>query len=73
MAVPSRLVWLLLGGGIACGARTGLEVPDQAEGGGGSELGGGWTMAVAEDTGAMSSAVIVRTGGFVLFGNCTSS
>jgi hypothetical protein len=40
---------------------------------GGSELGGGWTMAVAEDTGAMSSAVIVRTGGFILFGNCTSS
>jgi hypothetical protein len=30
-------------------------------------------MAVAEDTGVMSSAVIVRTGGFILFGNCTSS
>ena len=41
MAVPSRLVWLLLGGTIACGARTGLEIPDQAEGGGGAELGGG--------------------------------
>jgi hypothetical protein len=40
---------------------------------GGSELGGGWTMAVVEDTGVMSSAVIVRTGGFILFGNCTSS
>ena len=40
---------------------------------GGSELGGGWTMAVAEDTGAMSSAVISRASGFILFGNCTSS
>jgi hypothetical protein len=40
---------------------------------GGTELGGGWTMAVAETTGAMSSAVIVRSGGFILFGNCTSS
>jgi hypothetical protein len=40
---------------------------------GGSELGGGWTMAVAEDTGAMSSAVISRSSGFILFGNCTSS
>jgi hypothetical protein len=41
VAVPSRFVWLLLGGGIACGARTGLEVPDRGEGGGGSDLGGG--------------------------------
>ena len=40
---------------------------------GGSELGGGWTMAVVEDTGAMSSAVISRASGFILFGNCTSS
>jgi hypothetical protein len=40
---------------------------------GGSELGGGWTMAVAEDTGAMSSAVISRASGFILFGSCTSS
>jgi hypothetical protein len=40
---------------------------------GGTELGGGWTMAVAETTGAMSSAVIARNGGFILFGNCTSS
>ena len=40
---------------------------------GGTELGGGWTMAVAEDSGAMSSAVIVRSGGFLVFGNCSSS
>jgi hypothetical protein len=40
---------------------------------GGTELGGGWTMSVAETTGAMSSAVIARNGGFILFGNCTSS
>jgi len=39
---------------------------------GGTELGGGWTMAVAQDTGAMSSAVIVRSGGFLLFGSCAS-
>jgi hypothetical protein len=30
-------------------------------------------MAVAETTGAISSAVIVRSGGFLLFGNCSSS
>ena len=40
---------------------------------GGTELGGGWTMAVAQDSGAMSSAVIVRSGGFLLFGSCSSS
>src|SRR5262244_2029731 len=40
---------------------------------GGTELGGGWTMAVAHDSGAMSSAVIVRSGGFLLFGSCSSS
>ncbi len=40
---------------------------------GGTEMGGGWTMAVAEDTGAMSSAVIARSGGFMLFGSCSSS
>jgi hypothetical protein len=39
---------------------------------GGTEVGGGWTMAVAEDSGVMSSAVIVRTGGFLLFGNCSA-
>ena len=40
---------------------------------GGTELGGGWTMAVAQDSGAMSSAVIVRSGGFLLFGSCASN
>jgi len=40
---------------------------------GGTEMGGGWTMAVSQDTGAMSSAVIVRSGGLLLFGSCTSS
>ena len=40
---------------------------------GGTELGGGWTMAVAQDSGAMSSAVIVRSGGFLLFGSCTAN
>ena len=40
---------------------------------GGTELGGGWTMSVSEDSGAMSSAVIVRSGGFLVFGSCSSS
>ena len=40
---------------------------------GGTELGGGWTMAVAQESGAMSSAVIVRSGGFLLFGSCTAN
>ena len=40
---------------------------------GGTELGGGWTMSVAEESGAMSSAVIVRTGGFLVFGSCSSN
>jgi len=37
---------------------------------GGTEMGGGWTMAVSQESGAMSSAVIVRSGGFLLFGSC---
>jgi hypothetical protein len=40
---------------------------------GGTELGGGWTMSVAQESGAMSSAVIVRSGGFLVFGTCTAS
>ena len=39
---------------------------------GGTESGGGWTMAVSQDTGVMSSAVIVRNGGFLLFGTCSN-
>jgi len=40
---------------------------------GGTELGGGWTMAVKQESGAMSSAVIVRSGGFLMFGTCSSN
>ena len=40
---------------------------------GGTELGGGWTMADKQDSGAMSSAVIVRSGGFLMFGTCSSN
>ena len=39
----------------------------------GSELAGSWNMAVAEDSGDMFSAVIVRNGGFLMFGRCSSS
>lgn len=39
----------------------------------GSELAGSWNMAVVEDSGDMSSAVIVRNGGFLMFGRCASS
>jgi len=30
-------------------------------------------MAVKQDSGAMSSAVIVRSGGFLMFGTCSSN
>jgi hypothetical protein len=39
----------------------------------GSERAGAWAMAVVEDSGNMSSAVIVRNGGFLMFGRCSSS
>lgn len=39
----------------------------------GSETAGSWNVAVVEDSGAMSSAVIVRNGGFLMFGRCSSS
>jgi len=39
----------------------------------GSESGGSWNLAVVEDSGAMSSVVLVRNGGFLMFGTCTSS
>lgn len=39
----------------------------------GSEMAGSWNMAVVEDSGDMSSAVIVRNGGFLMFGRCSSS
>ena len=69
-----------VGGRLIGGAATGRTVKIawvERQGGrlliGGTELGGGWTMAVAEDTGTMSSAVIARSGGFMLFGSCSSS
>jgi hypothetical protein len=40
---------------------------------GGTELGGGWTMSVAAESGAMSSAVIARSGGFLVFGTCSAN
>jgi hypothetical protein len=40
---------------------------------GGTELGGGWTMSVATESGAMSSAVIARSGGFLVFGTCSAN
>ena len=40
---------------------------------GGTELAGGWTMSVGAESGVMSSAVIVRSGGFLLFGTCSAN
>jgi hypothetical protein len=39
----------------------------------GAETGGSWTMAVVEASGAMSSAVIARNGGFLMFGSCSAN
>jgi hypothetical protein len=39
----------------------------------GTETAGIWTMAVVEDSGQMSGAVLARDGGFLLFGSCTAS
>jgi hypothetical protein len=39
----------------------------------GSETGGSWVMAVMEDSGAMSGTALVRNGGFILFGTCSSN
>lgn len=38
----------------------------------GSESGGSWNVAIVEDSGAMSSVVLVRNGGFLMFGTCSS-
>jgi hypothetical protein len=38
----------------------------------GTESGGTWTMAVIEDSGDMTSTVIPRNGGFLMFGSCSS-
>jgi hypothetical protein len=65
---------------LISGAATGrtIKITSVNRGGGrlmisGSEMAGTWAMAVAEDSGAMSSAVIVRNGGFLMFGRCSSS
>jgi hypothetical protein len=39
----------------------------------GAETAGAWNVAVVEDSGEMSSAVIARAGGFIMFGRCSSS
>jgi hypothetical protein len=39
----------------------------------GTESGGSWNLAVVEDSGAMSSVVLVRDGGFLMFGTCTAN
>jgi hypothetical protein len=38
----------------------------------GSESGGSWSVAIIEDSGAMSAVALVRNGGFLMFGTCTS-
>ena len=39
----------------------------------GSEIGGSWSAAVVEDSGYMTSAVLSRDGGFLMFGSCSAS
>lgn len=64
---------------VISGAATGRTVKItsvEREGGrlllAGSESGGSWNVAIVEDSGAMSSVVLVRNGGFVMFGTCSS-
>ena len=64
---------------VISGAATGRTVKItsvEREGGrlllAGSESGGSWNLAVVEDSGAMSSVVLVRNGGFVMFGTCSN-
>jgi hypothetical protein len=40
---------------------------------GGSESGGSWNVAVIEDSGVMSAVALVRNGGFLMFGTCSSN
>ena len=61
------------------GAETGRTIKITAverEGGrlllSGSESGGSWNVAIVEDSGAMSSVVLVRNGGFLMFGTCSN-
>jgi len=39
----------------------------------GSESGGSWSVAIIEDSGAMSAVALVRNGGFLMFGTCSSN
>lgn len=64
---------------VISGAATGRTVKItsvEREGGrlllAGSESGGSWNVAIVEDSGAMSSVVLVRNGGFVMFGTCSN-
>lgn len=64
---------------VISGAATGRTVKItsvEREGGrlllAGSESGGSWNVAIVEDSGAMSSVVLVRNGGFLMFGTCSS-
>jgi len=64
---------------VISGAATGRTIKitsSEREGGrlllSGSESGGSWHVAVVEDSGAMSSVVLVRNGGFLMFGTCSN-
>ena len=64
---------------VISGAATGRTVKItwvEPEGGrlllAGSESGGSWNVAIVEDSGAMSSVVLVRDGGFLMFGTCSN-
>lgn len=64
---------------VISGAATGRTVKItsvEREGGrlllAGSESGGSWNVAIVEDSGAMSSVVLVRDGGFLMFGTCSN-
>ena len=39
----------------------------------GSEYGGSWNVAIIEDSGVMSAVALVRNGGFLMFGTCSSN
>ena len=61
--------------GAATGRTIKITSADRADGRlliGGSESGGSWSVAIIEDSGAMSAVALVRNGGFLMFGTCTS-
>ena len=64
---------------VISGAATGRSIKItsvEREGGrlllAGSEAGSSWNVAIVEDSGVMSSVVLVRNGGFVMFGSCSN-